>query len=140
MNKEKELQKAIVKSFRDAYPEQRRRLIMINNEIDVYSNAKRAVNSARLSGFVDGASDLLYVGAGRVVWLELKVPGTTHNSIKLQRQIEFQKDKIEIGNEAYFIFSEGDFWRAMNQGEGVTPYQFEEFYEERIRKYKSVKL
>lgn len=89
------------------YPDQRKRLCCVNN------NSQNALKGAfnKAIGVVSGVSDMFYLmDGGKILWLEFKIPG----GLQSDKQKEWQKLCENLGHEYRLIYSESDFWNALN--------------------------
>jgi hypothetical protein len=70
---------------------------------------KGAFNKA--IGVVSGVSDMFYLlEGGRILWLEFKIPGGKQS----EKQKEWQQICESLGHEYRLIYSENEFWEAVN--------------------------
>lgn len=103
---EAKLQATCFQNHWNYYPQHRRRLFCINN------NSQNALKGAfnKAIGVVAGVADVAYLKeSGRVLWLEFKRPGGSQSD----KQIEWQSLCISLGHDYRVIYTEQDFWDAI---------------------------
>ena len=96
---EKRMQFELVMWFGQTFPELSGCLMEINN--DTYS--RNHAMKRKSMGMVKSASDMVLHAYKRVVFIELKAPGSRHDYLHILSQLEFGRQHMKHG--AWFIMS-----------------------------------
>lgn len=83
------------------YPDERRMLFHVNNK----SKNKIEGNKMKAKGVVRGPSDFIFIGYGKVSFIEMKLPGET----QLPDQIDFQQQVEKRGHKYSLCYSFEEF-------------------------------
>lgn len=108
---EKQLQAQIVVDFSQKRPEERGCLFAINNEA---ANNKHA-QTLKVLGVHKGVSDLIYFSRGRMICIELKLPGKKHDADHIRRQYEWGSVIEDNSGRYYIVTSLESFWSVVNR-------------------------
>lgn len=98
---EQQLQSKIVVWFSQTFPDRRGCLFLVNNDsFNVRDKMKK-----KALGLISGVSDLVYVYNGIICGIEIKAPGSRHNSDHVRNQIEWG-EMIQRSGGFYIISSD----------------------------------
>lgn len=107
---ESRLQHECVVWFGQTYPEKRGQLFAVNNE----ANGNKQAMYFKSMGVIPGIPDLLFIrDSGKLVGIEMKLPGSKHKIDHVQNQVDWGMKIIGLGCESYFCKSMNEFMRII---------------------------